>query len=92
MRAIDAPGAWRYATGEGIVIGIADTGQTWHPELAAKTLPGYDFVSADQSRDGNGWDPNPNDEGDWGPRFLVLCGMEPTWLALLRPQPITGQE
>lgn len=68
MRAIDAPGAWRYATGEGIIIGIADTGQTWHPELAAKTLPGYDFVSADQSRDGNGWDPNPNDEGDWGPQ------------------------
>ncbi|MDY6052425.1 MAG: S8 family serine peptidase, partial [Rothia sp. (in: high G+C Gram-positive bacteria)] len=68
MRAIDAPGAWKYATGEGVVIGVADTGQTWHPELAAKTLPGYDFVSADQSRDGNGWDSNPNDEGDWGPQ------------------------
>lgn len=50
------------------ILNIADTGQTWHPELAAKTLPGYDFVSADQSRDGNGWDPNPNDEGDWGPQ------------------------
>lgn len=68
MRAIDAPGAWKYATGQGIIIGIADTGQTWHPDLASKTLPGYDFVSADQSRDGDGWDSNPNDEGDWGPQ------------------------
>lgn len=68
MRAIDAAGAWRYATGEGVVIGIADTGQTGHPELSGKTLAGHDFVSVGQSRDGDGWDPNPNDEGDWGPQ------------------------
>lgn len=68
MRAIDAAGAWRYATGEGGGIGIADTAQTGHPELSGKTLAGYDFVSAGQSRDSNGWNPNPNDEGDWGPQ------------------------
>ncbi|MBF0808369.1 hypothetical protein E4U03_07075 [Rothia nasimurium] len=31
MRAIDAPGAWRYATGEGIIIGIAIPGRPGTP-------------------------------------------------------------
>lgn len=68
VRAIKAPGAWRHATGSGVVIGIADTGQTNHPDLNPRTVRGYDFLSdLYHSRDGNGRDPNPQDMGDWSP-------------------------
>ena len=67
-RGIGVPGAWGQATGQGIVIGIADTGQINHPDLNGKTVPGYDFLSDTyHSRDGNGRDPNPQDQGDWSP-------------------------
>ncbi|MDO4919237.1 S8 family serine peptidase [Kocuria sp.] len=67
-RNIGVPSAWSQATGQGIVIGIADTGQTNHPDLNAKTVPGYDFLSDTyHSRDGNGRDSNPQDQGDWSP-------------------------
>lgn len=65
LRNIDVPGAWQYATGKGVTIGIADTGLTYHPDLASKWTPGYDFVSdAWYGEDGGGRDPNPQDEGD----------------------------
>lgn len=67
-RNIGVPGAWSQATGQGTVIGIADTGQINHPDLNAKTVPGYDFLSDTyHSRDGDGRDPNPQDQGDWSP-------------------------
>ncbi|RLZ03313.1 subtilisin [Kocuria tytonicola] len=67
-RNIGVPGAWSQATGQGVVIGIADTGQIDHPDLNGKTVPGYDFLSDTyHSRDGNGRDPNPQDQGDWSP-------------------------
>ncbi|WP_240333913.1 S8 family serine peptidase [Rothia sp. ZJ932] len=82
MRAIDAAGAWRFATGQGIRIGVADTGQTSHPDLNGKMLPGYDFVSTiDHSRDGDGRDPNPNDEGDWGPHYSLVSTWHGTHVA-----------
>ncbi|MDO4917127.1 MAG: S8 family serine peptidase [Rothia sp. (in: high G+C Gram-positive bacteria)] len=65
MKAIDAPGAWSMATGKGVVIGIADEGYSSHPDLNSKTLPGYDFTNAEYSRDGDGWDSNPQDQGDY---------------------------
>ncbi|GAA2513672.1 MAG: S8 family serine peptidase [Kocuria sp.] len=67
-RNIGVPNAWWQGTGQGVVIGIADTGQTDHPDLNAKTVPGYDFLSDTyHSRDGNGRDANPQDQGDWSP-------------------------
>ena len=67
-RDIGIPSAWKEATGQGVVIGIADTGQSDHPDLNAKTVQGYDFLSDTyHSRDGNGRDSNPRDEGDWSP-------------------------
>lgn len=49
-----------------VVVGIIDTGVTDHPDLAGTTVPGFDFISdATAARDGNQWDSNPSDEGDW---------------------------
>ncbi|MCT1734316.1 MULTISPECIES: S8 family serine peptidase [Kocuria] len=67
-RNIGVPSAWSHGTGNGVVIGIADTGQINHPDLNQRTVRGYDFLSdLYHSRDGNGRDGNPQDEGDWSP-------------------------
>lgn len=51
-----------------VVVGVIDTGGTVHPDLAGTTVPGFDFISdAAAARDGNGWDVDPADEGDWCP-------------------------
>jgi serine protease len=65
----------------GLVIAVLDTGVRFdHPDLlragaGGRLLPGYDFVGADgggtasntflTANDGNGWDPDPSDPGDW---------------------------
>jgi serine protease len=60
--------AWDKSTGTGVVVAVIDTGITNHADLNANILPGYDFISDTfVSRDGNGRDSNPNDEGDWNP-------------------------
>lgn len=58
--------AWDTSTGEGAVVAVLDTGYVPHPDLDGNLLPGYDFISSTRvSRDGNGRDNNPIDEGDW---------------------------
>jgi serine protease len=60
------PGAWDLATGTGVRVAVLDTGRTSHPDLDANWLGGYDFISNTTiSRDGDGRDPNPQDQGDW---------------------------
>ncbi|UYB51504.1 S8 family serine peptidase [Xanthomonas sp. AM6] len=60
--------AWDQATGTGVVVAVIDTGITNHADLNANILPGYDFISDTfVSRDGDGRDANPADEGDWNP-------------------------
>lgn len=60
------PGAWDLGAGAGVVVAVLDTGRTNHVDLAANLVAGYDFISDTfVSRDGNGRDSNPNDEGDW---------------------------
>ena len=65
----------------GVVIAVLDTGVRFdHPDLlrasaGGRLLPGYDFVGADgggtasnsflTAHDGDGWDPDPSDPGDW---------------------------
>ncbi len=63
---INVEPAWGLAGSNGVVIAVIDTGQTAHPDLDAKTLAGMDMISDPaNSRDGNGRDSNPADEGDW---------------------------
>ncbi|MFN6994131.1 MAG: S8 family serine peptidase [Aquincola tertiaricarbonis] len=53
------------ASGSGPVVAVLDSGITNHPELDARRLPGYDFVSdANYAADGNGRDNDPTDPGD----------------------------
>ena len=76
--AVNMEAAWDITTGStGTVIAVLDTGVRFdHPELARATssgrlLAGYDFVGADSNggflaaNDGNGWDADPSDPGDW---------------------------
>lgn len=65
---INAPELWKYTTGtSSITVAVIDTGiLPKHPDLAGRLLPGYDFISNKYvARDGNGWDSNPSDAGDW---------------------------
>lgn len=54
------------------IVAVIDTGVRFeHPDLGrvsegGKLLPGYDFVSvARVANDGDGWDADPSDPGDW---------------------------
>lgn len=64
---INAPAAWNITTGsKSIVVAVLDTGITKHPDLDSQVVPGYDFVSsAASARDGDGWDSDPTDQGDY---------------------------
>jgi serine protease len=64
---VHADQAWRLTRGKSsIVVAVLDGGITEHPDLDGNILPGYDFISnASFSRDGNGWDSNPSDPGDY---------------------------
>ena len=64
---INAPGGWDISTGSSsIVVAVVDTGITNHSEFAGRTVPGYDFISyLAVANDGNGWDSDPSDPGDW---------------------------
>ncbi len=77
--AVDAVDAWDTTVGDATtVIAEIDTGVRFeHPDLlragfGGRLLPGYDFVNHDSSantfltaNDGDGWDPDPSDPGDW---------------------------
>ena len=64
---IKAPLAWSNQKGTAdVVVAVIDTGIALHPDLNANVVPGYDFISdVAVANDGNGWDPDPADPGDW---------------------------
>ncbi|HWQ95665.1 MAG TPA: S8 family serine peptidase, partial [Gammaproteobacteria bacterium] len=69
---INLPAAWDITVGSpGIVVAVTDSGILPHPDLAGRTVPGYDFVSEDapgvflSANDGNGRDSDPTDPGNW---------------------------
>lgn len=74
---INMPTAWDIVTGStDTVIAVLDTGIISHPDIAAKLLPGYDFISdVFNANDGSGRDSNPTDAGDWvTEEETAICG------------------
>lgn len=71
------------------VVAVVDTGLAAHPDLAGQTVPGYDFVDDEctpdelgdcyydgtyiNAGDGDGWDADPSDPGDWLDEDLVTA-------------------
>lgn len=69
--AINLPFAWDITTGasvgiDTVIVAVIDTGiLPQHPDLSAKLVAGFDFISsAATARDGDGIDGDPTDEGD----------------------------
>jgi serine protease len=63
---IHLPAAWDISTGDGArIVAVIDTGETAHPDLVARQIAGYDFISDPANAgDGDGIDPDPTDVGD----------------------------
>ncbi len=64
---INLPDAWDLTTGdEDVIIAVVDTGILGdHPDISDRLIAGYDFISDPaSSRDGDGLDEDPTDEGD----------------------------
>lgn len=65
---MNVTGAWDLVDEEhSITVAVLDTGLTEPPPIArARILPGFDFISSpERARDGDGWDDDPKDEGDF---------------------------
>jgi serine protease len=73
------PSLWRSTRGRSdVVVAVVDTGAVEHPDLTSRIVGGHDFVSrfagADAGHDGDGWDNDWHDPGDYNNGIFVGCG------------------
>ncbi len=76
---IRAPQVWPRTTGsQDVVVAVIDTGYAVHPDLDGQVIRGYDFVSkVSMANDGNAWDSDPADPGDWVTSADIASGTLP---------------
>ena len=81
ISAINAPAAWDVTHGAAsITVAVLDTGVRFdHPDLAGKLWPGYDFVRATSSNDGDGRDADASDPGDWSTAADTCGASNSSW-------------
>lgn len=66
-QAINLQDAWNITVGsDDIIVAVVDTGiLSGHPDIQGRLVAGYDFIAdPEAARDGDGRDPDPEDEGD----------------------------
>ncbi len=65
---INLPTAWDRTVGSAsITVAVLDTGLVAHPDLAGRTVAGWDFITnTTTAQDGNGRDADASDPGDYG--------------------------
>ena len=75
---INATGAWSRSTGKDVTVAVIDSGiLPTHPDLENNLLPGYDFISDPWiSRDDDGRDADPSDNGDSADADICYQGSE----------------
>ncbi|MGX5359347.1 S8 family serine peptidase [Kocuria sp. KH4] len=79
LRQLRAYEAWDTATGKGVNIGVVDTGLASHPDLDAKVINDYDFVSSTAlSNDGDGRDADGRDPGTFASYGQCYAGSAAT--------------
>lgn len=72
---IRAEKAWDVSTGQGVTVGVIDTGFRPHVDLAANLLAGYDMISSSTvAVDGDGRDADASDPGSYN--LAGECGID----------------
>ncbi|MES2009572.1 S8 family peptidase [Cupriavidus basilensis] len=71
---VNLPPAWDRTRGSSsLVIAVVDTGYLPHPDLAARLVAGYNFITSDPNT-GRGRGPDATDTGDFVPVGITCAG------------------
>lgn len=94
---LNLPAAWDLEDGTSrpVVVAVVDSGaliRKRHPDLTPVFLPGYDFISYPQvAMDGDGRDPDPEDEEAASEETGEAATTAPTWPGPSPPSPTTAR-